>query len=286
MVRTIKLRALMCGRIVRSIIYAALIVIIGVNGGSAFARQSVEIDWFVPQSQLNDASIVRTDSRSLSLSFQAYPRTLYVASSDVLAADGTKLLPAGQQLYGMRGANLMICSQQRVVNRDYAGSRGRICLRDDDWDGVFDTYFSRTFGRSILVTDGLWFAMNTADLPDRRDRVAPASIREENFFGASATITIEATFRRGRTYMSSELTILNRTFQGSCEQQTQTARAVGEETRWECLAPGLIVAHLAADAADQTENLRIMFPNRDLSARFRVENNLFIGSGISSLFLE
>jgi hypothetical protein len=118
----------------------------------------LQIDWVIPNGAFseNEGKALSGDTK---LSIRMVPKRLFETASEVVAADGTLLLPKGAQLYGMIGSKFRVCSQEKH-DLKYASAGNRVCMQDDNGDGVLDHYFLRGMGRNFLTTDKMWFAMN------------------------------------------------------------------------------------------------------------------------------
>lgn len=72
-----------------------------------------------------------------------FPTRLLAATQDVLADNDRMLLPEGAQLWPLRGDLRVYCNLEKTEDRAYRSGRKRVCVVDEDADGVFDTYFER-----------------------------------------------------------------------------------------------------------------------------------------------
>lgn len=121
-------------------------------------------------------TMVTADQNQVIFSAPLLPERLFRTAAPVRAADGTLLIPEGMQMVLMDYGQFLVCSQERGAEGSAARSN-RVCLLDETGDGLADAYFLRSYGRSAMTSDGMWFAMNRR-MPQERLPLAPASLAE------------------------------------------------------------------------------------------------------------
>lgn len=249
------------------------------------AIDDLQIDWVVPA-----GGFVRSAEDAAkgfpSYEAKALPRRLYTADADVLAKDGSKLLPKGAQLYAMIGKLFMVCSQEQAA-APYRAASSRVCLVDEDGDRQFDTYFTRSMGRSWMSGDQMWFAMNN-NVPASRSAIIPARATEIDRSQAAQTVSVGLNF-----YVDADGTIRGGAsiahqfgFSGRCGQ----AKPVPDPAGWvtaRCLVRDMVVRasnFAALEAKDR--KVEVSLPKRELALRFDVAPRLLGARLMNGVYLD
>ena len=172
------------GEIMRIASLAALVAIGLSNAVDAKAQQGsfttglirngavtdeMQVAWMLPPLAAQPQTITLPRRRII---YQAplLPERLFVVRQPVLGADGAVLAPAGTQFLLMEWPTLAVCS----LGRDQTGLAGatqKVCLLDENGDGVPDTHF-----RGSGDHDG-WYVLNRR-LPAVRQPLRPVALTE------------------------------------------------------------------------------------------------------------
>lgn len=249
------------------------------------AIDDLQIDWVVPAD-----GFVRSDEDAAKgiprYEAKALPRRLYAADADVLAKDGSKLLPKGAQLYAMVGKLFMVCSQAQAAT-PYRAASNRVCLVDEDGDRQFDTYFTRSMGRSWMSGDQMWFAMNN-NIPAKRSPIIPARATQIDRNQAAQTVSVGLNF-----YVDADGTIRGGAsiahqfgFSGRCGQANSVPDPAGWVTA-RCLVKDLVVRasnFTAPEAKDR--KVEVSLPQRELALRFDVAPRLLGARLMNGVYLD
>lgn len=241
----------------------------------------LQIDWMIAEKEW--ASVKpEISGRDIDFGLQLLPSKLYITEEDVVAADGTKLLPAGTQLYGMTGRNLAVCSQL-AAKPPYAGASNRVCFHDDDGDGALDSFWLRLplqqmFGKAD------WFALN-GELPADRQKVIAPKMRTVPSEGAEklAELNLRIMFKKNGDASGAIWVKNGDMFSGPCITDVNAGLQVSEAR---CL-----IADFGANAAnylskDKTNvQFEIVRPRRDVNVRFEISRGL-LGFRVESISLQ
>jgi hypothetical protein len=228
----------------------------------------LQIDWIIPNGafvQLKGQTLLTSANPKISI----LPRRLFEASADVIAADGSLLLPSGAQLYAMIGPKFRICSQEKQP-LPYASATDRVCLQDENGDGVLDRYFLRNRGRSFMSTDHMWFAMNGYP-PSELSLLKMAEFKEINRIRAKVVpdLWLEFSFSKSDIFVTTNFDYGFK-FLGRCQRNSIPNEASGsiEAT---CLVKDLTARSFNFQSKNKKErSLSIEGPERDIAVRFDV----------------
>lgn len=236
-------------------------------------NRALDIDWVIPKGaiQFGKANLAAEGTQ---FTFDILPRELYASPVEVVAADGTKLLPAGAQLYAMIGELPMACSQEKSPV-GYVGESKRICVRDTDADGTFDSFFTLGRGRSALTSDSSWFAINSK-LPSRLSALQPLTLASIDREFAALKPKVEWTLSASRPDV-----IWSRfEVEGRYKLSAQCGERIKGPTTPSnmvipCGGPDISVRSSQNVDTGQIE-LDLQHPDRDIGVQFFTESNLFI----------
>lgn len=264
--------------------------------GTAFAAASaaspavatvddLQIAWVITKEALakrdnhpNPGSLLRT---------LLLPQRLFVSDEIVADSKGKKLLPAGAQLYLMIGERLTVCSQEHF-EKGFAGAGRRICLIDQNGDQKFDTYFTKSMGRSWLTGDEMWFAMNSS-IPKKTKPVRPFSYQEIDRTEAKVSPTFwlvlggpdgEEKFSIGSTFET------RHSFGTRCVTMGRMRLTNSTSFDLACPFPETAISVFVKDATGQIERLQADFPKRDVAVRFDVAPRLLGTRLMSGAYFE
>lgn len=240
-----------------------------------------QIDWMLSQNDLALASS-KQPSRNVRYDFRLLPSRLYVSDEDIAAVDGTKLLPAGSQLYAMTGPAFAVCSQ-RAAKAPFAGAKKRICFRDDDGDGSLDSFWLRTPIQQALGK-GEWLIMNS-EVPAKRVRVSPPKLRSISPDLAEVTGELNLSFAlKDNGTVAGSISVRNGgIFSGSCVPMQRTTANVSEQF---CLVRDLVVRGINFASPNQDDRrLDVLFPQRDVKVRFAIKKGL-LSISVNGIYLQ
>jgi hypothetical protein len=258
------------------------LILLNFSNPSYADTADLQIDWILP---INSYAIDGKSHKknSARISSTAVPRKLFVTKSDVYSDSGLKILEAGAQLYMMASSNLMICSQVPSP-KPYIGSSNRICFVDEDGDGILDTYFTRSLGRSFLSTDEMWFAMN-ANIPAERNAVKHFEIAEVDRSLSIMKIDIGFYFHVfSEKNISVQLSIEKKfKFDTDCDPRQFDGNF--HASNGSCLLPDFFVRAPNPNGGT-SELLDIRPPSREASVRFDVDPRLFGSRLMKSAYFE
>lgn len=241
-----------------------------------------QIDWMLSQNDLSLAGAKQTTGRSARYDFRLLPSKLFVSEDEVVAADGTKLLPAGSQLFAMTGPAFAVCSQ-RAAKAPYAGAKKRICFRDDDGDGSLDSFWMRTPIQQALGK-GEWLIMNS-EVPAKRGRVSPLKLRSISPDLAEVTGELSLSFAlNDNGTVAGSIWVRNGgIFSGSCVPVQRVATNVSAQY---CLVRDLIVQGIDFASPNKDERrLSVLFPQRDVKVRFSIKKGL-LSITVNAIYLQ
>ena len=252
--------------------------------GATTARADVndlQIDWMIAEKEWTTVK-PEVRGRDIDFSLQLLPSKLYVAEEDVVAVDGTKLLPVGSQLYAMTGRNLAVCSQL-AAKPPFVGASNRVCFHDDDGDGALDSFWLRLplqqmFGKAD------WFALN-GELPVDRMKVVPPKLRSVPSEGAEkpAELNLRVQFK-AKGNASGAIWVKNGDmFSGPCLTHVNTGT---ELSTARCLIPdfGATATNFASKDKAKVQ-VEAVVPRRDVSVRFQISRGL-LGFRVESISLQ
>lgn len=265
--------------------FAAILISVTLWFDAIPARADVnefQIDWMISQNDLATATPEKP-GRNLRFNFRLLPSKLYVSEDDIASDDGTKLLPAGSQLYLMTGSNFAVCSQA-AAGQPFVGASKRICLRDDDGDGYLDTYWLRTPLQQLLGK-GEWLIMNS-DIPAVRGHVVRPRLRTESPDLAEKPAELSLWFSLGGNgRVDGAISVRNGgNFSGGC---VPMRTAVEHSSVQFCLLRDLITRGINFDSPNKDERrLEVEFPKRDVKVRFSVSKGILMGININSIYLQ
>lgn len=245
----------------------------------------VQIDWIIAQDEWSQVS-PSVGQHSVTYQLRGVPRKLYSAVEEVIARDGTKLLPAGAQLYGMTGPKLAACSQAAMA-KGYAGSKNRVCLRDEDGDGRMDVYWLRPPAKK-LFGQAEWFAMNTQGMQVSGSPVSPPTIAV--VASAEATMKMEITATVGlKSNGTGAARVFVRDgvgFSGNCIPADQKDQPIGM-IRFSCLVPDLVIQTTPIQGQDyKSSRLSVSTPRREVGIKFQMSAGLLVGRGFEYMYFE
>lgn len=266
---------------VRRKIFTAFLLPLAIllNTAPAFADvNDVQIDWMIAQ---KDWATVSPDDRGqrISFNFRMLPSTLYVTDDE---EDGTKLLPAGTQLYAMTGLRLAACSQL-AAKQPYVGATKRICFRDDDGDGTLDTYWLR-FPLQQLLGKGNWLFLN-GEIPIQRSRIIHPHLRTvaSDLAEKSGVLSLGFFLSTNGSVSGSIWVKDGETFTGNCPLIGYESDSLSKQ--W-CLIPDLIVQGVNFHSKIKAERrMEFVRPQRDVQVRFTIRQGL-LGFSAESIYLK
>lgn len=254
------------------------------TGLLAQGRNDHQIEWMISAQDWSTADHAFEDGVHR-YDLKARPSRLYLARADVIGENGTILLPAGSQFYGMTGQNLTVCSQQRGPEGTL-GYNNRVCLLDEDGDGSPDVYWFRAFGRSFLRLDDWWFAMN-AEPPRTKFNLQVAELEVSDPALANVLLDMELTFSiRSRSRIRSTINVDHGDrFIGRCLPE----EPVLMEDGWSessCLAPDIRARTRNLDARKWREReIDLELPRRDVRVYFLMSSGLIAGRNMEAILL-
>jgi hypothetical protein len=263
---------------------AALLVSIGLFAAAVPASANVndvQIDWMIAKDDWAGA-VPENKGRDVGFKLRLLPRTLFVSEEDIVAADGTKLLPAGAQLYAMTGPNLAVCSQL-AAKAPFVGSSKRVCLRDDDGDGALDSYWLR-FPVQQLLGKGDWLILN-GDVPPERARVVKSKLKSmpSNLAEIPAELFLRFSLKGNGSVQGYIWVKDGNSFYGPCFPTKAAENKISEQF---CLVPDLIVRGINFDAKNKDERrMEVALPSRDVKVRFDITKGILMGMSVNSIYL-
>lgn len=241
----------------------------------------VQIDWMISKDDWAKAASAGNPRRS-DYKMKLLPSHLFTTQDNVVAADGTKLLPAGSQLYALTGPAFAACSQMAAAP-GFLGADNRICFRDDDRDGKFDTFWTRRPIKQLLGKDD-WFILND-EIPAARARVVAPTLQEVSPEMAEATTDINLRFSLGgKGVVSGAIWVRNgELFTGYC---IPMGRSVPNAIDEQCLIPDLIARATNFDSPDKSiRKLEMIPPTRSTPVRFQIRKGMIMGFTVESIRL-
>lgn len=240
-----------------------------------------QIDWMLSQKDLSVAAS-KQPGRSARYDFRLLPSKLFVSDDEIVAVDGTKLLPAGSQLYAMTGPAFAVCSQ-RAAKAPFAAAKKRICFRDDDGDGSLDSFWMRTPIQQALGK-GEWLIMNS-EVPAKRGRVSQPKLRSISPDLAEVTGELSLSFAlNDNGTIAGGIWVRNGgIFSGSCVPMQRSAANASEQF---CLVRDLVVRGVNFASPNQGERrLDVVFPQRDVKVRFAIKKGL-LSITVNGIYLQ
>jgi hypothetical protein len=138
---------------------------------NAKKSRSYELVWQLEQSNYGPQEALAT--KFLDLTFNTIyqtrllPDRLFQADSDLKSQTGTPLLGKGTQLVGLEFSTPLVCTLFEGSSETISSEK-RVCLLDENGDGVFDSYFLRPLHSNLLSYSGKWYALQ-GKIPKKMD---------------------------------------------------------------------------------------------------------------------
>lgn len=243
-----------------------------------------QIAWMIPPAS-SERQTVRAAPQGTLFSTKLLPEKVFLTKSRVVAKNGDFLMPNGTRLALMDYPRLLACNLERGPEGSVARSN-RICVLDEDGDLRFDTYFLRSFGKSMMTTDGLWFAMN-GKMPKKR--IGLAAFDHEEGDRTAMAVSPELTVRYARIFDKSQATLLVASVAGRlsatsvCNAYLPRDDAASGFRVQRCLVPGFDVAVLGREGESLT--FSVAGQQRPVRVRFTASYGLLMGHDITGMTL-